>query len=150
MGGTGCPQFTMVFFLLLLNFHRLKLVPINTYEASTIISIVGVWNHIVIFQVTSSTICNKRCQPSISSHYSYVVHPVEVVGVVKIPLYSICAKNRVLSLVRILFIVASLVFRGVSKPIVMACPEILKQLGKKGTLTLGLFMPNCTRAARNG
>ncbi len=32
----------------------------------------------------------------------------------------------------------------------MACPEILKQLGKKGTLILGLFMPNCTRVLRRG
>src|SRR5512139_576739 len=32
----------------------------------------------------------------------------------------------------------TLVFRGVSKPAVMACPEILEQLGKRGNLTPGL------------
>ena len=32
-------------------------------------------------------------------------------------------------------------FRGVSKPAVMACPEILKQLGKRGNLTLGQLRP---------
>ena len=41
-----------------------------------------------------------------------------------------------------------LAFRGVSKLVVMACPEILKQLGKKGTLTLLPFMPNCTSRIR--
>ena len=46
----------------------------------------------------------------------------------------------------IVVLLEALVFRGASKPIVMARPEILKQLGKIRIFTLGLFVPNCTRS----